>query len=74
MPSTTFTKVADGAQKQIELLHSDIYGPMRIATLSDHRYKEDNVNMEDIFWPQQEEPLDEGEPIKNTKAPTSRRF
>ncbi|KRY89379.1 hypothetical protein T4D_12287, partial [Trichinella pseudospiralis] len=23
MPSTTFTKVADGAKKQIELLHSD---------------------------------------------------
>ncbi|KRY65431.1 hypothetical protein T4A_11259 [Trichinella pseudospiralis] len=28
--------------------------------------KEDNVNMVDVYWPQQQEPLDEGEPIKNT--------
>ncbi|KRY67149.1 hypothetical protein T4A_10303 [Trichinella pseudospiralis] len=28
--------------------------------------KEDNVNMVDVHWPQQQEPSDEGEPIKNT--------
>ncbi|KRZ71003.1 Retrovirus-related Pol polyprotein from transposon TNT 1-94 [Trichinella papuae] len=38
MTSTPFTKVANRAKKQIELIHSDICGPMPTATPSDHRY------------------------------------
>ncbi|KRX38752.1 Retrovirus-related Pol polyprotein from transposon TNT 1-94 [Trichinella murrelli] len=38
MTLTPFTKVANRAKKQIELIHSDICGPMPTATPSDHRY------------------------------------
>ncbi|KRY24863.1 Retrovirus-related Pol polyprotein from transposon TNT 1-94, partial [Trichinella britovi] len=38
MTSTPFPKVANRAKKQIELIHSDICGPMPTATPNDHRY------------------------------------
>ncbi|XP_003381516.1 putative copia protein [Trichinella spiralis] len=38
MTSTPFPKVANRAKKQIELIPSDICGPMITATPSDHRY------------------------------------
>ncbi|OUC43869.1 integrase core domain protein [Trichinella nativa] len=38
MTLTSFTKVANRAKKQVELIHSDRCGPMLTATPSDHRY------------------------------------